>query len=130
MKLHTCLIAFGALALVVLLAGPLLTAQDSKSPRTTEGFARKYVLIEKKDGEFVLLLKPEVRSLGGKIYLVGQTVPVPDVTHDELFASTAQWIGLDSVRRMGETDSDSTIVELRHLLLDRREREKLTSGAK
>jgi hypothetical protein len=133
MKLKTWLTSFATLALFgLLLGGPLLTAQDPKSLRPTEGFTGQYVLIEKKDGERILLHKPEVRTLAGKTYLVGRTITVPGVTEDELFEQTAQWVGVENVRRMGEADSINIIAELREIARRRaiREQERLTSVGK
>jgi hypothetical protein len=133
MKLRAWLTAFGTLALVgLLIREPLLTAQGPKSARASpEGFGGQYVLVEKKDGGFVMLLKPEVRTLGERTYLVGRTVPVPGVTDDELFAPLAQWVGLDDIRRMGEADSTSIVSELQNIAVRRRALQKtLASGAK
>ncbi|HZV05777.1 MAG TPA: hypothetical protein VE999_11905 [Gemmataceae bacterium] len=102
------------LALVGLLLGwSLLTAQAPKSSRAIpEGFSGEYVLIEKNDGGFVLLHKPEVRSLAGKRYLVGSTISLSGVTDDELFGPLAQWVDLEKIRRMGEANRDSVIGDI------------------
>lgn len=105
-----------ALAAIVgiLFGWSLLSAQGSKSPHAIpEGFTGEYVFIEKQDGGFVLLHKPQIRSLAGKHYLVGQTFSIPDVTDDELFTSSAQWVDLEKVRRMGETNPESVVENAR-----------------
>jgi hypothetical protein len=133
MKRQTWLLAFGTLALFgLLLGGALLTAQAPKSPRSTEGFAGQFVLIEKKDGERTLLHKPDIRTLAGKTYLVGRTISVPGVTDDEFFEPMAQWVCMENICRMGEADSENVIGELREVarLRAMREQEKLTHAAK
>lgn len=108
-------LAFILVAFVgILFSWSLLTAQGPRSPHAVpEGFGGEYVLIEKQDGAFVLLHKPQIRSLAGKHYLVGSTIPVRGVTDDELFAPTSQWIDLKKVRRMGEVADQSVIGEIR-----------------
>jgi hypothetical protein len=100
------------LALVVLLLSwSLLIAQAPKSPRSIpEGFRGEYVFIEKKDGGFVLLQKPEVRSLAGKTFLVGHTIPLAGITGDELFSPMAQWVDMETIRRMGESDQGDVLI--------------------
>jgi hypothetical protein len=102
------------LALVGLLLGwSFLTAQAPKSSRPIpEGFSGEYVFIEKKDGGFVLLHRPEVRTLAGKTYLVGATIPVGGVTEDELFAPLTQWVDMEKIRRMGEGHQQSIIHDI------------------
>jgi hypothetical protein len=58
------------------------------------------------------LHKPQVRSLAGKTFLVGETIPVDGITGDELFARTAQWGDMEAIRRMGESDSASIIGDI------------------
>jgi hypothetical protein len=75
--------------------------------------------------------KPQVRTLGEKTYLVGQTVTLPGVTDDELFSETAEWVCQEDIRRMGEMDSDSTLHRIQELAEQQRvAREKLAAAAK
>src|SRR5947209_4809102 len=117
MKTRIPLVAFAALAFAgSVLGGPPHTGEGPRaSPQTPVGFTGQYLLIEKKDGAFVVLQKPEVRSLVGKPYLVGRTMSLPGITNDELFAPTVQWIGLEDVKRMGETDSDIALIGIREI---------------
>ena len=111
----------------LLLGWSLLTAQSPKSPQMTpEGFRGECVFIEKTDGGFVLLHKPEVRSLAGKTYLVGDTIAVSGVTQDELFAPMAQWVAMEKIRRMGESNSPSVIGDIQSIA----ERLKSAAGKK
>jgi hypothetical protein len=126
MRLRTWLSASAALALVALiLGGPLLTAQAPKSaPPTRDGFAGRFILVETKAGDFLLLERPEVRTLAGNAYLVGRTISVPLVTHDKWFEDTTQWVALTDIRRMGDTDSDSIVTKLSNIAVEQQIREK------
>src|SRR5207237_11474 len=122
MKLRTLLIVVGASVVAGLSLGrPTLTAGEPQSPQPTlTGFTGQYVLIEKKDGGVVVLQRPELRTVGERPYLVGRTVPLPGITDDGLFVPTAQWVYMEDIRRMGETDSASTLLEIREMAQRRR----------
>lgn len=113
MKLRASLLAFGLLALVGLWAGrSFLTAggKDSlPSQVVPDGFTQPYVMLETKDGVMTILQTPQIRSLGGKTYLVGRTVSLGEITNDALFESMDQWVCLKNVRRMGESSEWESI---------------------
>jgi hypothetical protein len=123
MRVHTWLIPCVTVALAgLLLGGPLLAGKDPKPPPAPERFVGQYVLIEMKDGGLVILKKPQIRTLAGKPYVVGRTFVLPNVTNEDAFALTTQWIRTDNVRRMGEIDSEDDLGKIRRIALDAAER--------
>jgi hypothetical protein len=132
MRLRTWTVASAGLALAGVLAGAAARSADEAKPAQPipEGFVTgEFVVIEKRDGQFAVLQRPQIRTLGGKTYLAGKTIPLAGVTDDELFAPTTQWVCLDDARRVGEVPSRSALNAIQELAAQRRAvREQLASG--
>jgi hypothetical protein len=125
MKPHIILILAGAATLGTPLIVRSLLAQATQTPERAipQGFSNEYVLIETSNKTFTVLRRPRLRTLGDRTYLVGKTVSVSEVTQDELFSPTIQWVCLKDICRMGEVENESGLREIAAIGVEKRDRD-------
>jgi hypothetical protein len=122
------LAALSAVLVATAVLGPRLSA-DQERPTST-GAAQgeltgECAIVETKSGSLAVLGKPELRSLGGRTFIVGETLSLEGVSDAEsVFAPTRQWLSLDDVRRFWEVGREKDMIIVRENLKKTRDQKR------
>jgi hypothetical protein len=76
-------------------------AQEKGAP--PPAFSTKLIVVEPGPGVGTVLEKPEIRSIGGRTFVTGMTLNIPQLSR-ELFPGSRVWVPLEDVKRIVEIE--------------------------